>query len=367
MPVQWQRVLRGVSSAADTWVSRRLDRPPRSLLVLHLMVTDKCNLRCPMCGACNYEPGDHNMLATEEWKEVIRSAANLRTAIISITGGEVLLREDVFELVGCARNHGIAVHLNTNGTLLNEENVDKLRGNPPDTLSVSLEGVDPSVHDRIRGSGTFERTVTGIRRVRERAPTVSVSVNFLITRTNFRSMADMVPFAEDLGVQQIKFMPIHSNLLHRDKPLEEYWEFVFRREDLDELAAEVDRLQAALSASGLQTSSKYFFRGIRRLYEEPPGRFYCYAGYATCTVDPRGFVAPCFDKQGTLSVRERPLEAIWRSPEFQKLRHQVRTCREACWDTTNTEISLRFDLRTMIGDIRQIIRDVRFYLGDARQ
>jgi MoaA/NifB/PqqE/SkfB family radical SAM enzyme len=111
----------------DLWRARWTNRAPRHLPVLVIMVTDKCNLHCKMCGACDYSPGDHDMLSLEEWKAVIRSAARLRTRVLSITGGEALLRKDLFELIVYARAHGMAVHLNTNGLLLREKNVAALR------------------------------------------------------------------------------------------------------------------------------------------------------------------------------------------------------------------------------------------------
>ena len=72
---------------ADLWLCRHLDRAPRTLPILVIMFTDKCNLRCKMCGACDYSPGDHGMLSLEEWKRVIDSAARLRTQGVEPIGG----------------------------------------------------------------------------------------------------------------------------------------------------------------------------------------------------------------------------------------------------------------------------------------
>jgi AdoMet-dependent heme synthase len=351
----------------DVWWSRKLNRAPRCLPVLHLLVTDKCNLRCRACGVCDYSPGDHGMLTTAEWKNVIQSATRLHTTIISISGGEPLLRGDLAEIVGFASDKGIAVHLNSNGTLLTDTCVDALRGARLATLSISLDGARAEEHDAIRGPGAFERAVEGIRLVRAKAPSVRIGLNFLITRANFEAMTTMVQFAEELDVHQIKFMPIHTNLLHRDKPLDEYEDLVFSATQLPELEKALSTLQGLLDHSPLHTSSRSFFRGIPELYRGQRGNPQCYAGFATCAVTPQGWVTPCHNMDGVASVRDFPLEEIWRGDAFRKVRQKVKTCPEACWDTTHAEISLRFNARAMLGDLRQVWRDYRFYVGSEKR
>ena len=362
-----RRLAQTAACLAEVYARYRMNRSPKCLPVLHLMLTDKCNLRCPMCGACDYRPGDHDMLTTDEWGSVIQSASSLNTQVISLTGGEPFLRPDLFELIRLTHDHGIPVHLNTNGTLLTHANVRDLAECGPETLSVSLDAPEPKLHNSLRAADTFNRIIAGIRRVLAHAPRTSVSINFLITRINYRTMADMVSFAEDLGVHQIKFMPLHSNLLHGSKPLEDYAEFVFRRDDLDQLDAEIAKLEQALRQSRLRSCSNSFLAGIRRSFEVPGAHFRCFAGYASCVVDPRGFVAPCFDKKAIVSIRDQPLQEIWRSSDFQRLRRMVRSCQETCWDTTNTEISLRFNPRVVLGELRHMIHEISFYLRSRAQ
>jgi MoaA/NifB/PqqE/SkfB family radical SAM enzyme len=360
-------VLGNVPLVADVWLSRRLHRPTRYLPILLLFVTDKCNLRCSMCGVWQHaEPGkDNGELTTEEWKAVIRSAVKLRTILLSITGGEAILRPDVFEIIRYARENGISVHLCSNGTVLNNDNVDRLRESGVNTVSISIENMVPEVHERLRGGGSFDRAIRGIRLLRERAPEIRVGINYLITAQNFRNMAEMIPFAESLGVHQIKFAPIHTNLQHKGKRLEEFAPLIFTEKDLDELEAEIEKLAEAAGKSRLQTTSRTFLDGIVSLYRHPRTGFRCYAGYAACAINPRGIVTPCCDMEGAISVRDKPLDEIWRSSEFQQLRRSVHTCDKPCWDTTNAELSLRFGLRGMLGEIGQTWRDLKFYFGSG--
>lgn len=362
-------ILQNVPRLVDVWLSRRLKKPSKHLPILLIFITDKCNLRCRMCGVWEHASPDsiHNELTTEEWKAVIRSAVKLRTVLLSITGGEAVLRPDVYEIIRFARQNGIAVHLCSNGTVLNDSRVDQLRESGVNTVSVSVESDVPEIHERLRGEGTFEKAVRGIRLLREKAPGVKVGINFLITAQNFRDMWRMIPFAESLGVHQIKFAPIHTNLQHKGKRQEEFADLIFTEENLDELEGEIGKLAEAAAKSRLQTTSRIFLNGIVSLYRHPRTGFRCYAGYAACAINPQGRVSPCCDVEGAISVREKPLDEIWRSAEFQQLRQCVHTCDRPCWDTTNAELSLRLGIRGMLGEIGQTWRDVKFYFGGENQ
>ena len=149
---------------------------------------------------------------------------------------------------------------------------------------------------------------------------------------------------------------------------EEFGDLVFHEDDLDELQAALEGLVRALGTTKLHTTSLPFLAGITDLYRRPPKTRRCYAGYAACAVNPQGRVGPCSDMLSQFSVREKPLEEIWASPGFHELRERVRQCDEACWDTTNAELSLRLQLRNWAssGGIGYIWRDLKFYFGGHR-
>lgn len=349
---------------AQIWLARHANRAPRDLPILVIMITDKCNLHCKMCGACDYSPGDHDMLSLPEWKAVVDAAARLNTQILSITGGEALLRKEVYELIRYIRSHGIAVHLNTNGLLLSDKHIHELRDAGVGTVSISIESADEAIHDDIRGKGTFARTVQNLRRLRALAPEIRVGLNCVISTRNVRGLDSLVRLGADAGVHQVKFAPIHSNLQHKDKPLGEYEELIFQETDLDLLEAELAKVRAALADSTIQSTSDRFFDGMSNLYRPPATNFYCYAGWAITVIDAQGNVAACFDKPGAANVRNAPLDEIWRSAPFHGHRQLVRQCDKACWDTTNAELSLRLNLRNLILDPKQTWRDIRFYFSE---
>ena len=351
---------------ANVVASRYLGRPPRYLPILLLFITDRCNLRCQMCGVCEHEASDGGdvvkppELTTDEWKGVIRSGVKLGTMLVSVGGGEPLLRPDLFEILRYVRHQGLASHICSNGVLLDREKAAALAECGVNTVSISIESPHREIHERLRGEGSFEPAVRAVRLLREVAPSVQIGINYLITTVNFRNMAEMIPFAESLGVQQLKYAPIHTNLLHRRKRLDHFGSLLFGEEDIEELGREVDDLIVAAKKSDLVTTSTMFLSGITALYSAPR-RFRCFAGYAAVAINPAGIVTPCCDMDGTVSVRDKPLEAIWRSKEFQELRRRVHHCNSSCWDTTNAELSLRLRPTALVGELVQTWRDVRFY------
>lgn len=99
---------------------QKVDVPPHNYLILE--VTNKCNLSCIHCSVeANERKGEE--LTGKEWKNLIDSIAIMGVEAVGLSGGEPLLRGDIFELAEYAINKGLLVGLPTNGLLLNEENI----------------------------------------------------------------------------------------------------------------------------------------------------------------------------------------------------------------------------------------------------
>ena len=361
-------LIRNAWHTSNVILNRYLGRPPRYLPVLLLFVTERCNLRCRSCGVCDMAAlsSGKDMLTTQQWKTVLKTAAEkLGTSLVSITGGEPLLRTDIYEIIRFAADAGMSVHICTNGVLIDGERVARLRDSGVSTVSISLESPEQEIHDYLRGKNTFPAVIDAITMLREGAPKIRIGINYLITRRNYHNMADMVAFAESLGVHQLKFAPIHTNLLHRHKEKDAYDALLFREEDLESLEREVARAREACVKSSLLTTSSDFFSGVTQFYRTPK-KFRCYAGYALCAVSASGNVSPCCDMDSEFNVTQQSLDAIWRDPNFHKLRKKVHHCQAACWDTTNTELSLRLRLWSLIGSLSRNWSDLRYYFGGRR-
>ncbi len=357
-------MLSSIFSYLDIRLSRWLQRAPRTLPIILLWVTDRCNLRCRMCGD-QWRAGQQQSrqtLTLTDIAGICQAAARLRTMIISITGGEPLLHPDIYAILELIRDAGIAAHMCTNGTLLSAERVARLARTGIKSVSVSIDSSTPELHDQLRGKeGAFAETIAGITRLRAAMPELRININTTISKVNVATIVELLSLIKGLGCDKISLAPIHTNLQHKHKPKDEFAGMVFAPDELGELQAALAQVSAHAAKLGVRTSSARFLRGIPRSFVEPMRWHTCYAGYASCAISPWGEVSPCVDMDSALNVRTTPLDEIWRSAAFNGLRQRVETCRNPCWDTTNTEIAMRFSLGGILGEVRAMIQDLTHY------
>lgn len=145
--------------------------------------TQACNLACKHCRASAVPLPDPNELSFKEACAMMDGMAALGSPVLVFSGGEPLMRRDIFELMGEARKRGLPYALSTNGTLLDEAMADKVAAARPHRVSISLDGADAATHDGFRQSvGAFQASLDGIRRLRARG--IEVQVNTSVTTHN---------------------------------------------------------------------------------------------------------------------------------------------------------------------------------------
>lgn len=141
----------------------RLMREP-DLTYLFWESTLRCNLRCAHCGSSCEADTPVAELSTAQVKGILDTIAedfDTSRIFVSITGGEPLLRKDLYEVVAHMTALGLRSCIVTNGTLLDTEAVARLREAGMQTVSISVDGLE-GTHDAVRGAGTFHRALRGI-------------------------------------------------------------------------------------------------------------------------------------------------------------------------------------------------------------
>jgi len=346
----------------DVKKCRRLKISPKSILFPVIWITNRCNLRCKMCDQWKTDPKIISKeLTTKEWYSFVDSAYRMHVAVIVITGGEPFLREDIFDILRYIYKKGIACHVCTNGSLLDENTIDKLRDLKLDSISISLDSDREEIHNEMRGIDCFDKVVKGIKLLRHSIQEIKIGINCVITKRNFHDLYRIVPFVENLGVHQIKFDPIHTNLMHRRKNPYSFGNLFFTKEDIPELRHEINKLIYAVSRTKLLTTSSIFIKEIPNLYRNHSNKLPCYAGYISCAVDALGWVSPCDNFDGEENLRDKSLEEIWKSSSFQRLRQNVYNCNSCCWDTTHAELNIRCSAREFFKEFGQILKETNFY------
>ncbi len=165
-------------------------------------LTPRCSLNCRMC-YIRMTPEEMKPLGTElpihQWISLAQEAREMGMTFLLITGGEPFLREDIFELLSALNAMGILVDINSNGTLINETLIEKLRMTPPSKLNITLYGASRQTYEGLCGDGSaYDRVVRGIDLLREAG--FLVCLNATLTPDNAHELEAMTRFALDRGL-----------------------------------------------------------------------------------------------------------------------------------------------------------------------
>ena len=137
----------------------------------------RCNLTCKHCYSISGDVDFPGELSTSEIFRVMDDLKSFRVPVLILSGGEPLLRRDIFEISQRARAMRFYVGLSSNGTLVDATTADRIRDTGYDYVGISLDGMR-ATHDRFRGKpGAFDAALRGLRLLRDRG--VKVGVRFV--------------------------------------------------------------------------------------------------------------------------------------------------------------------------------------------
>jgi radical SAM protein with 4Fe4S-binding SPASM domain len=174
---------------------------PRPVVVWNC--TRVCNLNCIHCYASANKQSAPEQLTTEAGKTFIRDLADFGVPVLLFSGGEPLMRKDLFDLAAFARECGLRVALSTNGTLINSEIARKLKEIGFAEVGVSLDGIGAS-NDYFRGQeGAFRAALSGIRSAVSQG--LRVSLRLTITRFNYQEIPAILDLVEKEGIDRVCF------------------------------------------------------------------------------------------------------------------------------------------------------------------
>jgi len=160
--------------------------------------TRNCNLSCVHCRAAATQGPYEGELDTETSLRLLDQIAEVGQAIVILTGGEPLLRPDIFELAAYGTKKGLRMVMAPNGTLVDAAAAGKMAESGIRRISISLDGASKEVHDKFRGvDGAFEGAIRGIRAARDAG--IEFQVNTTITQANLEEIPRIQQLAVDLG------------------------------------------------------------------------------------------------------------------------------------------------------------------------
>ncbi len=296
--------------------------PPGPVVIWNLI--RRCNLTCKHCYSISADIDFPNELTTPEIFTVMDDLKQFRVPALILSGGEPLLRPDIFDIAARAKALGFYIGLSSNGTLIDESNIDAIAAAGFDYVGVSLDGIG-ATHDQFRRKeGAFDASMRGIRLCHERG--IKVGLRFTMTQDNNRELPQMLDLLEREDVDKFYFSHLnyagrgHRNRKHdtvhrqtreaMDLLMERCWDMVQRGTPKEFVTGNND------------ADGPYLLQWVERHFPEKAehirGKLVQWGGNASgvniANIDNTGVVHPdtMWWHYPLGNVRERPFSEIWK-------------------------------------------------------
>jgi heme d1 biosynthesis radical SAM protein NirJ len=206
------RYLHALNSQLDNGnTQQRHSNPAATGPVVIWNLIRRCNLTCKHCYATAADKDFPGELDTQQVFEVMHDLYNFGVRVLILSGGEPLMRPDIFEISSHAKAMGFYVGLSSNGTLITEHNIGSINAVGYDYVGVSIDGMRDT-HDAFRRQpGSFDQALRGIRLCHDAG--IKVGLRFTLTEDNFHDLPGLLRLMDDEAID--KFYLSHLNYAGR--------------------------------------------------------------------------------------------------------------------------------------------------------
>jgi heme b synthase len=305
------------------------DKQGASLRLVAWETTRSCNLSCAHCRAAADKGPYEGELSTEASFKLLDQIATVGNPIIILTGGEPLLRPDIFDIASYGTKIGLRMVMAVNGTLVTPDIAKKMVASGIKRISVSLDGSGSEFHDTFRGvPGAFDGAMEGIRNAKDAG--LEFQINTTITKANLTQIPKVLELAENIGAAAHHiFLLVPTG---RAKDIEDQAITAREYEDtLNWFYDQRDKTSLQLKA----TCAPHYYR-ILRQRAKAEGKTItfdthgldavtrgCLGGIGFCFISHTGVVQPCgYLHTDCGNVTQQPFDQIWNTSEkFLALRN----------------------------------------------
>ena len=295
--------------------------PPGPVVIWNLI--RRCNLTCKHCYSISADIDFKGELSTDEVYTVMDDLKDFKVPVLILSGGEPLLRPDIFDISRRAKDKGFYVGLSTNGTLIDEANIDAIAAIGYDYVGISIDGTRET-HDLFRRKqGAYEASLHGIRLCRDRG--IKVGLRFTMTQDNDTELPDMLQLMADESIDKFYFSHLnYAGRGNRNRADDAHFNSTRRAMDLlFETALDHARQgnDKEFVTGNNDADGVYLLRWVRQHYPDSAEHIEAKlrqwggnsSGVNISNIDNLGNVHPdTFWWHYNLgNVRERPFSAIW--------------------------------------------------------
>lgn len=304
------------------------DKP--DLRNLFLEVTSRCNARCEHCGSSCGDKIPKDEIEGEYLKKTLKEIADKYDAskiILSVTGGEPLLRQDLFELMEYATDLGFHWGITTNGILVNEKMAAKLKKAKLDTVSISIDGMKET-HELFRKvPNAFDKIIAGIKLLQKDKHISDLQITTVANKKNFHELNDIYELMKKLKIKDWRLVscdPIgraedNKDILLDKEQYKELLDFIIEKN-------KEGKMHISYGCS--------HYLGTDYEKEVRPFYFLCTTGLSTASILSNGdiYACPNVERRKELiqgNIRKDSFVDVWEN-KFEQFRHKRITKNKDC-------------------------------------
>ena len=334
------------------------DQSLRSLPLVTLHLTDRCNSRCVSCDYWRHGRDDVTLAAVSKLLPDLRK---LHTQTVLISGGEPLVHPQWAQIAELLSEQGLTLWLVTSGLSLARHAIRA--AGLFDSITVSVDGTTPEMYAAIRGLNAFDNVCNGIRRAV--AAHAGVSIRVTVQRANYHALPAFVDLARELGVHEISFLAADvSNAFAFGRAGDFSSDLALRPQDLPALDAILDAMEhdhREAFQSGFIAESPQKLRRLRHYFAAVCGlnafpATHCNAPEFSAVIGATGHISPCFFIAGpptTTTTTMHGLSHALNTGDMTSLRREIRnghrkecsTCVCSLWRDPATGSPFRLEPR----------------------
>jgi radical SAM protein with 4Fe4S-binding SPASM domain len=325
----------------EIWKAQReASRKVHKLTYLFWEVSLSCNFHCRHCGSNCERKQYQDDLTTEEIKKVFREISedyDVKKITIAVTGGEPLLRKDVFEVMGYARSLGFHWGMVTNGWSITPEVVEKMKESGMETIVVSIDGLKET-HDRFRDMpGSFDRAANGVKSLAQAKFLKDLQITTSVHRQCFGELEEMYKLFSTLGITSWRVMNVDPiGRAEIDK------EILLTSEELKKLLSFIKEKRKKCPFKISYSCDQFLGFDYDDSVRDQP--FYCGTGINIGSILQNGdiFVCPNVPRLPELiqgNIKKDRFSDVWEN-KFELFRDPKRTACEKCLQCSDWEYCL---------------------------
>jgi len=281
--------------------------------------TLRCNLRCKHCYLLQHPEEE---LATDKWIKIIINLQKwLGSFPLAITGGEPLMREDLFKIINFSHKLGLVTILNTNGTLIDKGTAEKLVKSGLDIICISLDGFKEETQDNLRGKGVYKKVMSAIGYIKNQ---IRLQIRTTILQQNLDEILKLVEFAKENRLT-ISFSGLFPSRMDTDVQNNDLWP-----KDKEKIDWVFDQLILKKKKYHNIRNPVRHLRIIKSYYQQSDEhRYYCCQVYQkNYNIMHNGIVRLCHGFEPIGDIATAAPDAIWNSRAI--LKEGMKRCKFNC-------------------------------------